>query len=60
MIRPGLEKRLAWMCDNVYATYRCGTCLIAGFQCEQCKQNTLKANGGLSLEEFRKRKRDRQ
>lgn len=55
-IRPGLAERLEWMCDNVYATHRCGACLN-GPQCDRCKKATLAANGGLTLEQFRERKR---
>ena len=44
-IRPGLAERLEWMSRNVYAWYRCGACLN-GTWCDNCKESTLKANGG--------------
>jgi hypothetical protein len=44
-IRPGLGERLAWMAENVYATYRCGLCVNSGW-CDSCKERTLRDNGG--------------
>jgi hypothetical protein len=33
------------MAENVYATYRCGSCINDAW-CDKCKQDTLNANGG--------------
>jgi hypothetical protein len=55
-IRPGLFERLAWMEENVYATYSCGLCHTSGVWCDKCKQSTLDANGGRLPSESAKRK----
>lgn len=56
-IRPGLMERLEWMCENVYASYRCGACCRNSVQCDDCRKNELAANGGLTYEQFMERKR---